>query len=115
MTMQDYMNRKFKVNEGSEAFRLMCRCVDELVRRGHAPLAINYASMGFDEVEIGDHYISVEEVHRHNGTEQNVTVRLCVFEKDGKHTARRVFMVKVPKGASDKVLANRVTQVIENL
>lgn len=70
------------------------------------------------EMESGARYIYAEPTWRHNGTEQNVTVTVRVLEVDklySRHSAslKTLLKVKVPKDASDKIIANRVAKAIE--
>lgn len=54
-----------------------------------------------------------ETCRRNNRNEENVTVTIYVYQKNGSHSNRIIGKVKVPKNASDKVISSRVTKIIE--
>lgn len=68
--------------------------------------------------ESGARFIYLEPTCRHNGTVENVTATISVFEMDKiwgrcSGSLNTLLKVKVPKNASDKVIANRVSKAIE--
>lgn len=70
------------------------------------------------EYKSGERRFYVSEVYRHNGTEENTTVKIIVDEVNKVWGAQscsliEVIALKVPKNASDRVIANRVKKAIE--
>lgn len=70
------------------------------------------------EVKTGEAFLQIEEVYRHNGTDENVTVTIECYEITTVYcptiynVKRRGNIIKVPKNASDKVIKNRVEKAI---
>lgn len=68
--------------------------------------------------ETGQRFYIVKEVYRRNGTAENVSACIAVYEV-GECVSETccallpVLKCKVPKDASDKVIANRVKKAIE--
>lgn len=116
MTIQEY-KENVKDNFKSSAWDLLEKTVIELEKRGIEPDTIN----GFGKREewkekgIGDKKLSIETVYRSNGTEEDVTVKLLVFEKITEYTMRRVAFAKVPKNASERVINRRIDTILENI
>jgi hypothetical protein len=70
------------------------------------------------EYVTGERYFMCEETHRRNGTAVNVTATIFVHEVGTvwgtmSCSLRQLAKIKVPKNASDKVVANRVSKAIE--
>lgn len=66
----------------------------------------------------GARFIGLNPTWRHNGTEENVTVTIKVFEvatvwSETSGSLKTKIKIKVPKNASDKVIANRVYKALE--
>lgn len=96
-----------------KSFELLVRVCKSLEEKEICIDSINGISYKGDPWVVGNKYISVHEVYRSNGTEENVTVKIDVLECDGERSGRRVGFVKVPKNASDKVIQKRISQVLE--
>ena len=69
----------------------------------------------FDQIEIGGKYLVCDMVHRHNGTSENVSVDIQVYQKTTHYGSHRLFKVRVPKDASDNVINKRITAAAEEL
>lgn len=66
---------------------------------------------------IGARFYRVNQVYRHNGATTNVTAKIVVYEikyvRNNSCTFKILAEIKVPKDASDRVIANRVSKAIE--
>ena len=94
----------------SEGWKLLERVVKALDERGLEPDVIEGLSINLKEGKV----IFVETVYRHNGTNENVNVKLAVAEHEG-HRIKHLIEVKVPKDASDKVINNRIDKITQYL
>lgn len=100
------------------ATELMKRVVTEIENHGIICEDQKFATYTKHGVYVGETFLHIEEVYRHNGTEENVTVEIeCyeitkVYQPDIWNTKRRGNVIKVPKNASDKVIANRIEKAI---
>ena len=67
-------------------------------------------------IEKGEIKIYISEVHRHNGTEENVNYKIEVYRKPSPESGRliEICKVKVPFGASEKVMKNRIAKLYIN-
>ena len=67
-------------------------------------------------VEIGEIKIYISEVHRHNGTEENVNYKIEVYRNPPlkRGSLIEICKVKVPFGASEKVMNNRIAKLYIN-
>ena len=66
-------------------------------------------------IEIGEIKIYISEVHRHNGTEENVNYKIEVYRRPfGRGCLIEICKVKVPFGASEKVMKNRIAKLYIN-
>ena len=90
---------------------LMERTVECLKAHGYEPWWINHSHHGGGEHT--EKTIDVEETFRMNHRNMdNVTVTISIT-KWGEKFGKRVFSIKVPKDASDRVIENRVQKVIK--
>lgn len=102
----------------SKGWKLLERVYAELMNRGIEPVGIETFGDWRDQ-ENGERFITIQTVNRHNGTEENVTAQIDVMEMtsgkkgDGCRCMKRVFSIKVPKEASDKVIKNRIDKALE--
>lgn len=100
------------------ATELMKRVVKEVENHGLICEDQNFSTYTKHEVKTGAVMLHIEEVYRHNGTEENVTVIIECYEITTVHfptiynVKRRGNIIKVPKNASDKVIKNRVEKAI---
>lgn len=100
------------------ATELMKRVVTEIEKHGIICEDQKFATYTKHEVKTGETLLHIEEVYRHNGTDENVTVNIeCyeitkVYQPDVWNTKRRGNIIKVPKNASNKVIKNRVEKAI---
>ena len=66
-------------------------------------------------IEKGEIKIYISEVHRHNGTEENVNYKIEVYRRPfGRGCLIEICKVKVPFGASEKVMKNRIAKLYIN-
>ena len=66
-------------------------------------------------IEIGEIKIYISEVHRHNGTEENVNYKIEVYRRPFERgDLIEICKVKVPFGASEKVMKNRIAKLYIN-
>ena len=67
-------------------------------------------------IEKGEIKIYISEVHRHNGTEENVNYKIEVYRKPSPERGSliEICKVKVPFGASEKVMKNRIAKLYIN-
>ena len=114
MTIEKFLNSKIITDTTSKAWELLVRVEKALMEKGIEPYAINYMSMG-KKKEVGEKYISIRTVYRSNGTEEDVSVKIEVYEKINKYSSKRIESIKVPKDASDKVINNRIEKAIKSL
>ena len=59
-------------------------------------------------------YITIDPVYRHNGTAEDVTAVIKVYELREGFDDVLGWVTKVPKNASDKVIAKRVTNTLSH-
>lgn len=73
------------------------------------------------ENKLGARLAIIEEVYRSNATSEDVTAKIEVYEANGLNLSgninslKGIAKIKVPKNASDKVIAKRVAAAIEAL
>ena len=67
-------------------------------------------------IEKGEIRIYISEVYRHNGTEKNVNFVIEIYRKPSPESGRliEICKVKVPFGASEKVMKNRIAKLYIN-
>ena len=67
-------------------------------------------------IEKGEIKIYISEVHRHNGTEENVNYKIEVYRRPSpkRGCLIEICKVKVPFGASEKVMNNRIAKLYIN-
>ena len=67
-------------------------------------------------IEKGEIKIYISEVHRHNGTEENVNYKIEVYKRPllTRGALIEICKVKVPFGASEKVMKNRIEKLYIN-
>lgn len=66
------------------------------------------------EIERDSKTIRIEETYRHNGTSENVTARIKVFDKtDRLHGYKTLYETKIPYEASKRVINNRIDKALE--
>ena len=67
-------------------------------------------------IEKGEIKIYISEVYRHNGTEENVNFVIEIYRKPSPESGRliEICKVKVPFGASEKVMKNRIAKLYIN-
>lgn len=110
--------KKVATDFNSAAFALLERVVNAMGEKGVDPYSVMgvhvpAAHENWFDYEPSTKYIDVSMVSRHNGTAENVSVKISLYEKTGKHSAKRIFEVKVPKNASDNVINKRIDAVME--
>lgn len=111
MTLAKYM--EWYPAKSGKSFELLVRVCKALEEKGIYIDSINNIGYVGDTWSVGDRCVSVKEVYRSNGTEENVTVKIDVMECNGERSAKRIGFVKVPKDASDKVIQKRISQALE--
>lgn len=100
------------------ATELMKRVISEIEKHGLKCEEQNFATYTKHAHEVGATMLYIEEVYRHNGTEENTTVNIeaqevmTVYEENIYRVKRIGSIIKVPKNASDKVIRNRVEKAI---
>lgn len=99
---------------------LVKRVAEELERRGFEMEERCYGRMYTSKQEYinGHRYFEIEEIYRNNATEENVTAKIIVTETievidDYRCRIKQLGEIRVPKNASDKVIANRVNKAME--
>ena len=66
-------------------------------------------------IEKGEIKIYISEVHRHNGTEENVNYKIEIYRRpSNRGSLIEICKVKVPFGASEKVMNNRIAKLYIN-
>ena len=66
-------------------------------------------------IEKGEIKIYISEVHRHNGTEENVNYKIEIYRRPSQRGSLiEICKVKVPFGASEKVMKNRIAKLYIN-
>ena len=67
-------------------------------------------------IEKGEIKIYISEVHRHNGTEENVNYKIEIYRRPSpkRGSLIEICKVKVPFGASEKVIKNRIAKLYIN-
>ena len=66
-------------------------------------------------IEKGEIKIYISEVHRHNGTEENVNYKIEIYRRpSNRGSLIEICKVKVPFGASEKVMKNRIAKLYIN-
>ncbi len=100
------------------ATELKKRVVKEVENHGLECENTIFATYTKHDVKTGAVFLQIEEVYRHNGTDENVTVNIECYEITTVHfpdiysVKRMGNIIKVPKNASDKVIRNRVEKAI---
>lgn len=100
------------------ATELMKKVINEIENHGLKCAEQNYSTSTEVNKVIGATQLHIEEVYRHNGTDENVSVNIecyeitSVFSSNIYRVKRRGNVIKVPKNASDKVIKNRVEKAI---
>lgn len=99
-----------KIEKESKAWALLVRVVEEINKQGMKIIWIqNVGGKGeYDELKYGEKFIGVKKVYRSNATQEDVSVKIEVWQKGNNWSASRIGTVKVPKDASDKVIRNRI-------
>ena len=92
---------------------LLNRVVKEIESRGYELTFINYSLGGSRQLK--EKAIDVHETYRYNHSDKdNITVTIEVTTWNLNNLCgKRLFKLKVPANASDKVISNRVDKVIE--
>lgn len=93
----------------SPAWKLVERIVNEMNKRGIEPDGIIRWDGG--QKPIGTRLIGVEPVYRRNGTSEDVSVKIVIYE-EVKLGMMQIAKIKVPGGASDKVINNRIDKAL---
>ena len=67
-------------------------------------------------IEKGEIKIYISEVHRHNETEENVNYKIEIYRRPSpkRGSLIEICKVKVPFGASEKVMKNRIAKLYIN-
>ena len=67
-------------------------------------------------IEKGEIKIYISEVHRHNGTEENVNYKIEIYRRPSpkRGSLIEICKVKVPLGASETVMKNRIAKLYIN-
>lgn len=102
----------------SKANELMARVIDRMTARGLNPCFVNYMrKKDRPFTEINGKRVNIAETRRRNGTEEDVTVTLEVdIQLESEFgTRKRIFKIKVPKDASERVIDKRLDKVEEIL
>lgn len=107
MTKEEFKNI-FVNYDNSKAFKLLERVFDELIKRGIEPCIVEY-HCGSKKPKENESYINLETIYKHNATAENTTCRIDVYNK------LRIATVKIPGGASDKVINNRINKILESI
>ena len=103
------VKEKLRTDYESPAWKLVERIVDEMNKRGIEPDGIAYS---YDSRKpLGTRLIGVEPVYRHNGTSENVSAKI-VIQEEVKYGIMQIAQIKVPGGASDKVINNRIDKAL---
>ena len=102
----------------SKASELLKRVIETANGRDLFPYYVDGVyHKGDAYTEINGRRFNVSEIHKHNGAEENVSVRIEITElydaKDGRRIATE--SVKVPGGASDNVINKRLDKIVEYL
>lgn len=108
MTIEKVRER-VKTNYESPAWKLVKRIVDEMNKRGIEPDGIILWDGG--QKPLGTRLIGVEPVYRSNGTSEDVSARIVIYEVV-KLGMMQIAKIKVPGGASEKVINNRIDKAL---
>lgn len=114
MTLERYLEM---VHNGKKdkSFDLLVRVYNAIIANGIEVWSINNRGDNCQLV-VGNKHISISEVYRRNGTSENVSVDIGVYEVTGVTqyggSLRRLGHVNVPKCASDKVIQNRISKAL---
>lgn len=100
----------------NNATGLVIRAKDRLEELGFTMQEINFYGKTYVSqrswVE-GAKYIEIHETPRHNGTETDVTATVSVnIVLNPIGVSKRLATFKIPKNASDKVIANRIEKAV---
>ena len=107
MTVAEFKER-FISDYESGSWKLVERIAAEMAKRGIEPNGIEVYWDSTESDPIGTRYIVLYMVHRHNGTEVNVSADIAIYEKINKIAKQRIAKFRVPKDASDRVINNRI-------
>lgn len=109
MTIQKYKERVISDFE-SPAWALLEKVVAEFNKRGIEPDCINLYG-GENE---GNIWIDVSTVYKHNGANENVSVKIGVYKRNNDYmrSSTRIAKVIVPKDASEKVINKRIDKAL---
>jgi hypothetical protein len=104
----------------SPAFSLVRKCVKALETRAVLISRINGIGLSKETAErkAGDKTVGVRTLHRHNGTAQNVSAEIMIIEYQQRSWGLaevQIGKIKVPGGASDRVIQNRIDKVLVGL
>ena len=99
----------------SKASELLTRVISIANSRNIFPYYIGgIYKKGDPYTEINGNRINVEEIHKHNGTAENATVRIIITAPYGKFGTRIIVeKIKVTSGASDNVINKRLDKAVE--
>ena len=117
MKFEDFEKHCNASSKASKAMELLKRVVESAEARSLSFVSISRIGNAkeFDQIEIGGKYLACDTVCRHNGTSENVSVDIQVFQKTTNCGSRRLFKVRVPKDASDNVINKRITAAVEEM
>lgn len=65
------------------------------------------------ELEIGERYILIRNVFRHNGTEKNVSTQIDLLEKISSMCSTTIEKVKLAKGSGERAINNKLNKILE--
>lgn len=104
-------------NGNSKAVELLKRVVESAEARSLSFVFISGLgnTKEYEQIEIGEKYLACDTVYRHNGTNENVSVDIQVYQKTSNNGSKRLLKVRVPKDASDNVINKRITAAVEEL
>lgn len=112
MTIEKYEQSVHENCKQGAAYTLLKRVVSAFEDRKMEVDFINGIGFGTGRTT-GETYISVEEISKHNGAKENVSVSIRLYRMTAPTSARLVFSVKVPKDSSEKVINNRIDKIME--
>lgn len=112
MTTADYKERAISDYE-SPAWKLLEGVAGRMNEKGIFIDSIN--GMGKVKDQHDGKQVSVSTVYRHNGTDENVSVKILVYEWDSEHNYHKYADIRIKAGASDKVIDRRIDKVVEAL
>lgn len=99
----------------SKASELLTRVISIANSRNIFPYYVGGVyKKGDPYTEINGNRVNVEEIHKHNGTAENASVRIIITAPYGKFGTRIILeKIKVPSGASDNVINKRLDKAVE--